>query len=94
MNTINNHFVVCSCQSAEHTLRFICDPEEQTIYTEVQLSQTKSLRKRIVIAVRYIFGRSTRYGVWDCTLMEKDEALKLSQFIDSNLRPLQAISEY
>lgn len=81
---MKNHFVVCSCNSSEHTLRFIYDKEEDELYTEVQLSQHKSIIKRIVAAVKYIFGHTSKYGVWDCTIVDKSEAAKLRFFLNSS----------
>ena len=78
---MNNHFVVCSCSTPEHTIRFLHDRDEDELYTEIYLNQYKGFFKRLVIAVRYLFGYTCRYGHWDSTLISKEEAQKLKHFL-------------
>ena len=75
----------CSCYSTEHTLRWSYDTSEKEFYTEVFLNQYRSFFKRVWIAVKYVFGYKCRYGHWDCTLLNENEAIKLRDFIDKNL---------
>lgn len=79
---MENHFVVCACSSSEHTLRFVYDRSEDEMYTEVQLVQHQSLIQRLKIAIKYVFGYTSRYGAWDCTLLSKSEANKLKHFLN------------
>lgn len=78
---MKNHFVVCSCKSSEHTLRFIYDSEIKELYCEVQLNQYRSLLKKLLIAIKYVLGYKCKYGHWDCTLIDKDEMEKLYFFL-------------
>lgn len=78
---MDNHFVVCSCSSSEHTIRFIHDAENNELYTEVQLKQHRSFFKRIFVAFQYLIGYTSKYGHWDCTLVSKEEARKLTTFL-------------
>ena len=80
---MKNHFVVCDCHSSEHTLRFIYDEEDKELYTEVYLYQHFSFLKRIYVAVKYIFGYTSKYGHFDCTIINKIETLKLKEFLTS-----------
>lgn len=79
---MENHFIVCSCSSSEHTLRYIYDRAEDELYTEVQLVNHKSFLQRLKVAIKYLFGYTSRYGVWDCTLISKHEANKLKHFLN------------
>lgn len=78
---MNNHFLVCECNSSEHTLRYMYDQENKELYTEVYLNNHNSIFKRIYIAVKYIFGYTSKYGHFDCTIMSKKEASKLFHFL-------------
>lgn len=80
---MRNHFVVCDCQSPEHTLRFMYDEEEKELYTEVYLNQYRSFFKRVYVAIKYIFGYTSKYGHWDCTMISKPKADKLKAFLSS-----------
>ena len=75
----------CNCGSPEHILRFIWNDEDLELYTEVQLRQWRSLPKRIWVAIRYIFGYKSSYGVWDCTCMGRCEMEKLHNFLGKML---------
>lgn len=81
-----NHFLICACNSAEHTLRFMYDKEHDEIYTEVYLNQYNSFLTRLVIAIKYIFGYTSKYGHFDCTIMTKDSAKKLNFFLKDFLK--------
>jgi hypothetical protein len=78
---MRNHFLICSCSSSEHTLRFIYDKSENEIYTEVYLNQHKNLFKRLIVAIKYIFGYTSKYGHFDCTMMDESEAKKLYHWL-------------
>lgn len=75
-----NDYIDCQCQSADHVIRFTIDeyPDEKPeLYIEVQLHQHRSFWKRLVLAVKYVFGQSAKYGYWDCTTLDYDSAQKL-----------------
>lgn len=78
---MKNHFVVCECLSSEHTLRFIYNKDDKELYTEVYLNNHKNFIVRLLVAIRYIFGYTSKYGHFDCTIINKDEAKKLQFFL-------------
>lgn len=80
---MKNHFVVCACNSSEHTIRFMYDSEEKELYTEVYLNQHNNFFKRLKIAVKYLFGYTSKYGHFDCTMFSPDEVIKLRAFMNS-----------
>lgn len=67
----------CACFSPEHTLRFVFDPEDKEIYTEVYLNHYQNFFKRIWIAIKYVFGYQCKYGHFDCFIMRSDDAQRL-----------------
>lgn len=78
---MDNHYTICSCLSSEHTLRFVLDKENDELYTEVYLNHSNNLFMRIIAAIKYIFGYTSKYGHFDCTIISKQEAKKLSFFL-------------
>jgi hypothetical protein len=76
----------CACFSEEHTLKFVLhEPEEDypsELYTTIYLNQYRGLFKRIWIALKYVFGYKCQYGHWDCWLMKKADAARLSELLD------------
>lgn len=76
-----NQYIDCECQSADHVIRFSFDrfpDEEPELYIEVQLHQHHSFWKRLILATKYILGRSNRFGYWDCTTLNIDTAQQLA----------------
>jgi hypothetical protein len=93
---LTRHHTVCSCTSPDHTLHWDYEPGEEIIddegnpsgykypdelYCYVNLSWNDSFWKRTWKAVKYIFGRRSRYGHFDCFTVEREEAQKLIEFL-------------
>lgn len=76
---MDKHYIACSCHSADHTARIIDDGED--LYLEVQLVQNNSFFQRLVLAFKYVFGYTCRYGHWDCTIIDETEGKKLMHFL-------------
>jgi hypothetical protein len=57
------------------------DKEDKELYVEVQLHQHRNILKRVLVAIKYILGYTSKYGHWDCTLISKSEAIRLGHFI-------------
>lgn len=72
----------CACHSAEHTLRFVWDDEDNSIYTEVFLGHHNNIFGRIWNAIKYVFGYQCRYGHFDCFLMRPEDANRLQMLLD------------
>jgi hypothetical protein len=73
-------YVTCSCSSFEHTIRFILDEYEDScdLYLEVPL-MPRPFFKRLWHGIKYIFGYHCKYGMYDCTMLDKE---KCQQIID------------
>lgn len=82
------HYFDCHCGSAEHTLRFVMNKEDNELYTEIYLNQWRQPWKRIWVAIKYIFGFKCRYGHWDCWTLDPEEVKRLrdmcNEFIENN----------
>ena len=72
----------CDCHSSEHTLRFAWDDEDNSIYTTVFLSQYHRFFKRVWMALKYMFGHQSRYGHFDCFIMQPEDAERLKQMLN------------
>lgn len=82
MSDLKHHFLICQCSSSEHTLQFICDPDEKEIYTQVFLNQHRSFFKRVWVSIKYIFGYKCRYGHWDTFIMRSEDLEKIKVIIE------------
>lgn len=77
------HYVECECTSAEHTLRFTIDVDDEVIYTEVHLNPWQPWYKRVWMAVKYVFGYRCKYGNWDCTMLNVKQVEQLELVINT-----------
>jgi len=54
---------ICECQDPHHMMGFYYDLDDPPeLYVETQLNQSLSWWKRVDAAIRYIFGKCSRYG--------------------------------
>jgi len=76
----------CVCSSDEHTLKFTLDEttgdiEDLEIWTSVFLDAYQPWWKRIWIAVKYVFGYTSRYGHFDCFIMRPEDVNRMQQLL-------------
>ena len=67
-----HHYVRCECTSAEHTLVFRVWNDE--IFVETHLSKYLPWYKRVVLAVKYVFGYQCKYGAFAEFIWKKPQA--------------------
>lgn len=71
---MQQEYFECSCYSTEHTLKFIFDddPDFPNLYVHVFLSEEPWYR-RILKAIKYVFGYKCRYGHFDEFVMRHED---------------------
>ena len=79
---IETTYYECLCGSPEHTLRFVYDPDENELYTEIHLSQWHNVFERIWMAVKYIFGYKCCYGCFDCWLLNPKDCNGIKELLN------------
>lgn len=76
----------CVCNSDEHQIIFRFFQDDCTdglLYCSVHLSPNRSFFKRILHAVRYIFGYRSKFGDFDEVLLDVDKVKELKELLDS-----------
>ena len=76
---------VFKCSSGENEIVIIKDSETKQIYCQIHIIQKHSFFKRIIIALKYVFGYKARSGNWDEFILEtkhKETLLKMIDFFD------------
>ena len=79
---MENEFFVCQCLSDEHTLRFIYNPNDNELWTDVYLNQTRGLFGRIWYAIKYVFGYQCKYGAFDCFTFNLSDAPRMKELME------------
>jgi hypothetical protein len=78
---VDINYIECACYSPEHTMKFTKIKEENIVYVTVHLS-SHSFFQRLVVAIRYIFGYSSRYGHFDEFLLDGTQKQKLIEILN------------
>lgn len=82
----------CLCGHYEHKFEIIFDPDiddtDNPLYATVSLNDGLPWYKRVYLAIRYIFGHTSRYGHYAEFLLERDDAKRMMEvckkFLDNN----------
>ena len=74
------HYIECNCSSEEHVLRFIVDKEEDAVYVHHFLANGPWY-KRIMPGIKYIFGKKSKYGHFDETVLDREQAHRLIKIL-------------
>lgn len=85
---IQNDLFICECHNTEHQLIFNYFDEDDTVYVSVHLVPEYRIWKRIINAIKYIFGHRSRYGHFDEFIFQKKDAHKLAKIakhLDKNV---------
>ena len=75
---MNRKYFDCACYSQDHTicLEYIDDdPDDSIVTLSVQLTKYRAWYKRLWAAIKYVFGYQSRYGHWDCFIIEPGQNL-------------------
>ena len=91
MEKMQTSYFECQCESSEHTLRFVYDPDENELWTEIQLIQYKNIFQRMWTAIRYILKLQVKWGHWDCWLLKNEDCEKLKKLLNKVIEKKQSI---
>lgn len=85
---MNPKYIECACYSREHTLRVSFDPlneDTPAFYVETHLTKLR-FWKRVSYAVSYIFGKQSKYGAFEETVLYKKEVEELRDLCNEFLQ--------
>ena len=74
---------LCECNSPEHSIVFQYWENEQwnEVYMSVHLRPT-TLGRRIINAIKYIFGHRSKYGEFDEVILKPTDYAKMQKIAD------------
>lgn len=81
---VETEFFKCSCESSEHTIMFELDqfdPEDVELSIFVFLNQYRGFFRRLLIAIKYLFGYKCRYGHWDSVILKSEDTDRLIKLL-------------
>lgn len=84
-NVYNQELLICDCESVEHQIvirSFKDDYEEQPeVFLEIHLAKLPLL-KRLVYAIKYVFGYQSKYGAFSEFILNKNHIEPLNNVIN------------
>ena len=63
----------CECGSFDHVVRFTLDLDDGDVHLDVRLNSWLPLRKRVWLALKYVFKVVPKYGHYDVTMLREDD---------------------
>ena len=86
-------FTICGCGTPEHQfiLSYFTDeePEWRWLYLNVHLTTWRNPFRRLLAAVRYVFGYRCRFGEFDEVVMYRHHAEQVRDFLNEFIEETQ-----
>lgn len=76
--------VLCQCHSTEHHAMLSWDDEDRLVYLTVHLAPLRFWR-RLWHAVKYVFGKASRYGAYEELVLTHEDAEYLQSWLRTRL---------
>lgn len=70
----------CVCSTKSHMVVLEYD-QEWGMCIHVQANQFQSFFKRVWVALRFVFGVRRGYSFWDNTILKKEDAVKVKEWL-------------
>jgi hypothetical protein len=85
MNDEAKFHLDCDCGSPDHLISFCFTVGDNydigTIHTQIQMHPGLAWYQRIWAAIKYVFGAESRFGHWDCTVMDYPKLVALNKWL-------------
>lgn len=71
----------CTCNHVEHQIILIKDKEDDEVYFTYHLSQKGNIFKRIITAVKYVFGFRSKFGDFGEVILDRKTQDELIDYL-------------
>jgi hypothetical protein len=78
------HRFECQCTSFDHNVRFEVDPEVGDISISVPLNHWRPWWQRLILAVKYVFAKTERYGHYDTVQLNPHDYPRIRALLDDS----------
>ena len=89
IRTDSFHRFECTCSTFDHNVRFETDNELGSITISVPLNHWLPWWKRLWLAVKYVLGRTERYGHYDTVELNPHDYDRIRALLDDSLEKLE-----
>jgi hypothetical protein len=77
MPSLNFVHLTCECTAPQHTLRFHYDEIHNELNAQIFMESPPIFWKRLIIAVKYLFGYKCQFGHFDTFTLQNGDKEKL-----------------
>lgn len=79
-----NELLLCQCGNSEHQIifKYWDDDLNDYVYMDVLINPEYRWWKRVIEAIKYIFGYRSKYGMFDEFVLDKKDIPKLERIIE------------
>jgi len=71
------------CYAQEHIIHYEMDLSEKNIFVSYFISASYlTWWKRLIMGIKYIFGKRSRYGEFDTTIINRRKVIELRNFLN------------
>jgi hypothetical protein len=83
---LKSDYYSCSCSSPEHVVTFTWwHKDDDALNMNIHLAK-HPFYKRVVNAIKYVFGYSCQYGHFDEFLIDRDTAKKMTKMLNEYVK--------
>lgn len=85
---MKDNLFICDCGDIEHNFVVSSNLEdnEKELYVSIYLSQYRNFFQRVWVAIKYIFGKKSKYGAWDVVILNEENMIRLKKIIEEELK--------
>jgi hypothetical protein len=77
---------ICDCGDVEHQFIISCDSQDKEIYISIHLTTFMSFFERIITAIKYIFGKKSKYGAFDIVILNENQIIELRDSLNQKIK--------
>lgn len=88
ISNMKNDLFICDCGDIEHQLVVSDDTEDnqKELNISIHLYQYRNFFQRLLVGIKYIFGKNSIYGNWDVIILNEENIIKLKNILENKLK--------
>ena len=90
MKKENKIFIPCGCGNVTHHLIGVLDEDSNDVWLYINLNQVNPWYKRIWYAIKYVFKKTNRFGMYDELILNEDNVIQLQKIVDHINREIKS----
>jgi hypothetical protein len=90
MEKENEIFIPCGCGNVTHHLIGVLDEDSNDVWLYINVNQVNPWYKRIWYAIKYVFKKTNRFGMYDELILNENNVVQLQKIVDHINREIKS----